>query len=520
MRRIVRPSAAAPPSHDPHGNGMAGGERDGKAPGSPAAWLPTSLPDSGRPRVLLADDDGDLRACVGTVLQETCAVSTVADGAAALAELRRAPYDLLLTDILMPRLDGFALLRAVRSDPALATLPVIVLSGRDGEESRIEGLESGADDYLVKPFSGRELAARVKAHVALARLRKEVAERQSQAAADAEIQRLQDRLHARHVPPRAEIKVPSPEGMIVGQSAAIREMLAQAEQVAQTPSTVLLSGETGTGKELLAQAIHARSPRHALPMVTLCGAALPATLVESELFGREKGAYTGALTRQLGRFELADGSTLFLDEVGELPLEVQAKLLRVLQGGQFERLGGTRTLRADVRVIAATNRDLEKAVREGQFREDLFYRLNVFPIRVPPLRERPEDIPLLVWAFIREFGRSMGKAIDSVPRPAMDALQRHPWPGNVRELRNVVERAMIVARGPVLQIDPPPPGPATGVPAAEGLTLAEVERRHILVVLEQTGWRVSGRRGAAERLGLKPTTLEYRMTKLGIRRGG
>jgi DNA-binding NtrC family response regulator len=512
MGRIFRPDAAARTPHTQHCNGTAGGGRGGDATVSP--------PDSGRPRVLLADDDGDLRACVATALRETCAVSAVGDGAAALAELRRAPYDLLLTDVLMQGLDGLALLRTIRSDPALATLPVIVLSGRAGEESRVEGLECGADDYVVKPVSGRELAARVTAHVTLARLRKETAERQSQAAADAEIERLKVRLHARSDPPRAETEARLEEGTIVGQSAAIRKMLARAEQVAATPATVLLLGETGTGKELLAQHLHARSPRHARPIVTLSGAALPATLVESELFGREQGAYTGALTRQLGRFEVADGSTLFLDEVGELPLEVQAKLLRVLQGGHFERLGSTRTLRADVRVIAATNRDLEEAVRAGRFREDLYYRLNVFPIRVPPLRERAEDIPLLVWAFVKEFGRSVGKAVDSVPRPAMEALQRHPWPGNVRELRNVIERAMIVTRGPVLQIDLPPHGPAAGPPAAEGLTLAEVERRHIVAVLEQTEWRVSGRGGAAERLGLKATTLEYRMTKLGIHRRG
>jgi transcriptional regulator with GAF, ATPase, and Fis domain len=263
--------------------------------------------------------------------------------------------------------------------------------------------------------------------------------------------------------------------------------------------------------------------RRWLPCILGAGAglflALAPTLVESELFGREKGAYTGALTRQIGRFELADGSTLFLDEIGELPLEVQGKLLRVLQEGQFERLGSTKTLKADVRIIAATNRDLAGAVKDARFREDLYYRLNVFPIRVPPLRERPEDIPLLVWAFVRELGRTMGKTIDSIPRATIQALQKYPWPGNIRELRNVVERALIGCQGTTLVIDPParPDAPAAQA-TLESLNLDEVQRRHILSVLQQTGWRVSGPHGAAELLGLKPTTLESRMAKLGIRR--
>jgi transcriptional regulator with GAF, ATPase, and Fis domain len=301
-------------------------------------------------------------------------------------------------------------------------------------------------------------------------------------------------------------------------------VLAQVEQVAGTPATVLIAGETGTGKELLARAIHAHSARKNRPLLMLNCAALPATLVESELFGREKGAYTGALTRQAGRFELADGSTLFLDEVGELPLEVQAKLLRVLQSGEFERLGGTRTLRADVRILAATNRDLEQAVRDGKFRRDLYYRLAVFPIRLPPLRERTDDIPLLVWKFVKEFAAAMGKTIDSIPRHTLERLKSYAWPGNIRELRNVIERSLIVSRSTTLEIDMPstsvgPPETGMAPAAAEsGLKIKEVERRHILAVLEKVGWRVSGPQGAAVLLGLKPTTLESRMAKLEIHR--
>src|SRR5262249_3212290 len=250
-------------------------------------------------------------------------------------------------------------------------------------------------------------------------------------------------------------------GEIIGETRAIQRVLHQVAQVAPTTSTVLVLGETGTGKELVARAIHSGSPRRARPMLMFNGAALPATLIESELFGHEKGAYTGAVARRMGRFEQADGSTLFLDEIGELPLEVQVKLLRVLQYGQFERLGSTRTLAADVRIVAASNRNLEKMVKEGRFREDLFYRLNVFPIHLPPLRDRAEDIPLLAQTFVREFGRTMGRRIDSISRSTMDALLRYPWPGNIRELRNVIERAIIVSQGPALEIELPRPSNGT-----------------------------------------------------------
>jgi transcriptional regulator with GAF, ATPase, and Fis domain len=278
---------------------------------------------------------------------------------------------------------------------------------------------------------------------------------------------------------------------------------------------VLVFGETGTGKELCATAIHERSPRSARAMVRVNCAAIPTALIESELFGREKGAYTGAVARQIGRFELADGSTIFLDEIGELPGEVQVKLLRVLQERQIERLGSARPIQIDVRVIAATNRDLDQMVADGTFREDLYYRLNVFPIRVPPLRERPEDIPTLVWAFIEEFSRTLGKRIESIAKEHLGALQRYPWPGNIRELRNTVERAVIVSTGPRLVIEPPA---AKSPRAPRSLLLQDVEREHIRTVLDKTGWRVRGDGGAADVLGLKPSTLEDRMAKLGLRR--
>jgi formate hydrogenlyase transcriptional activator len=333
----------------------------------------------------------------------------------------------------------------------------------------------------------------------------------------AEVERLKERLQAESEYLKSEIRVAFPQGEVTGQSAAIRKVLQQVEQVAPTDSTVLVRGETGTGKELVARAIHGLSPRRNRLMVTVNCAALPAGLVESELFGREKGAFTGALTRQIGRFEVADGSTLFLDEVGELSLEVQAKLLRVLERGEFERLGSPRTIKVDVRVIAATNRDLSEDVRKGRFREDLYYRLNVFPVRVPPLRERAEDVPLLVWTFLEEFSTRMGKKITQVPRKTMEALQRHSWPGNVRELRNVIEHGAIVTAGRTLRVPMLGEGPSA---AASPRTLAEAEREHILRALERTGWRVKGPRGAAAELGINPSTLYSRMKNLGIRPRG
>ena len=302
---------------------------------------------------------------------------------------------------------------------------------------------------------------------------------------------------------------------IVGQSPAMRRIVDQRQQVAATDSTVLLLGETGTGKELLATQVHEWSSRRGRPMVRVNCGAIPATLIESELFGREKGAFTGALARQIGRFELADHSTLFLDEIGDLPADVQIKLLRVLEERQLERLGSPRTIRVDTRIIAATHRNLEQRIADGSFREDLYYRLNVFPITVPPLRDRGDDVTLLVWRFVTEFSKAFGKRIDTIDDDSLAALRSYSWPGNVRELRNVVERAMITARTHCLTI----PVPQTiAVGSARSTRLSDVERDHIRHVLESTGWRIRGSGGAADRLGLRPTTLETRMAKLGLKR--
>jgi len=313
---------------------------------------------------------------------------------------------------------------------------------------------------------------------------------------------------------QVEIKLNKSHEGIIGRSAALAKVLGKVEQVAPTDATVLIVGETGTGKELVAKGIHQLSPRGNKQMVKVNCASLPPTLVESELFGREKGAYTGALTRQAGRFEAADGTTIFLDEIAELSLELQAKLLRVLQEGQFERLGSTRTIQVNVRVIAATNRDLLEEVKQGRFREDLYYRLNVFQVEVPPLRERVEDIPLLAWAFVSEFGEKMGKKISRISKQDMAAMQAYAWPGNIRELRNIIEHAVIVCTGDQLHIQLPTEKNSKKTVCS--YALADVERQHILEVLQLTKWSIKGVNGAASILGLNPSTLYSRMQKLGI----
>jgi transcriptional regulator with GAF, ATPase, and Fis domain len=333
----------------------------------------------------------------------------------------------------------------------------------------------------------------------------------------AEVERLKNDLQTENVHLRREVRESMGLAGIVGQSASIQRVVEQIHQVATTDSTVLLLGETGTGKELFAAQIHELGSRRSRAMVRVNCAAIPATLIESELFGREKGAYTGALARQAGRFELADRSTIFLDEIGDLPPEVQVKLLRVIEERQIERLGSPKPIAVDTRIIAATHRNLEERIKEGSFREDLYYRLNVFPIRVPPLRERVEDIPLLVWLFVEEFSKTFGKRIDTIGKENLAALQHYSWPGNIRELRNVVERAMISVSGPRLTIALPAGSAAA---AKRSSKLVDVEREHIRAVLQRTGWRVRGSGGAADALGLKPTTLETRLAKLGLRRPG
>ncbi|MEW6334941.1 MAG: sigma 54-interacting transcriptional regulator [Thermodesulfobacteriota bacterium] len=330
-----------------------------------------------------------------------------------------------------------------------------------------------------------------------------------------EIKTMKEQLEAENVYLRCEHKLKQRFEHILGQSDGLKYVLYRAELVASMNTTVLILGETGTGKELIASAIHNLSPRKERPLITVNCAALPGNLIESELFGREKGAFTGADTRQVGRFEIANGSTLCLDEIGELPLELQAKLLRVIQHNQFERLGSSNTIKVDVRIVATTNRNLEEEVRKGRFRQDLYYRLNVFPITVPPLRQRKEDIPLMVRAFIERYSRKMGKQITSIQKETMKALQDYPWPGNVRELESIIERAVILCPGPVLHLaDKLEVAPSSL--SSDARTLEETERNQILKILSETRWRIEGIDGAAAILGIHPSTLRARMHKLGI----
>jgi formate hydrogenlyase transcriptional activator len=374
-------------------------------------------------------------------------------------------------------------------------------------------LTLGIAEEMIWP---EELAPRLRvvAHVFSAALLRKNAEQKLHQTLK-ELEKAKAQLEHENVYLRQEMNVRYSPTKIVYKSDAMAQVLAKAEQVAATNSTVLLVGETGTGKEMIASAIHAWSQRANRTMVRVNCGAIPTALVESEMFGREKGAYTGTLTSQIGRFELASGSSIFLDEITELPTEVQVKLLRVLQEKEIERLGNPKPVPIDVRVIAATNQNLEKAVQEGKFRQDLYYRIHVFPIEVPALRERREDIPMLVWSFVDELSAVFSKKIESITQKSMDALVNYSWPGNVRELRNAIERAMILSNSPKLHIEPPTISPSGSV---SDLTLKGTEIHHIRKVLDSTSWRIRGKNGAAEILGMKPTTLETRMAKLGITR--
>jgi DNA-binding NtrC family response regulator len=438
---------------------------------------------------------------------------------------RNNHYDLILLDLLMPGMDGFQVMEDLKEIEPDGYLPVLVITVQPAHKLR--ALEAGAKDFISKPFDLTELQTRIHNLLEVRLLYKKienynkvleqrVEERTVELrTALSEIKTMKDQLETENIYFRQEIKMRSQFGNIIGQSDGLKYVLYRAEQVAPMNTTVLILGETGTGKDMIAAAIHDMSPRKDRPLITVNCAALPGNLIESELFGREKGAFTGADTRQVGRFEIANGSTLCLDEIGELPLEVQAKLLRVIQHNEFERLGSSQTIKVDVRIIATTNRDLEEEIRKGRFRQDLYYRLNVLPITVPPLRQRKEDIPLMVQAFIERYSRKLGKQITSIQKETMKALQDYPWPGNVRELESIIERAVILCPGPVLQLADKLEIPSPSLLSAVR-TLEETEQNQILKILSETRWHIEGKDGAAAILGLHPSTLRARMHKLGI----
>jgi formate hydrogenlyase transcriptional activator len=502
------------------------------------------------PCVLVVDDvPENIGVLVDCLRREGCRVLVAQDGRSALDRAVNGRPDVVLLDVMLPGMDGYEVCRRLQSDERTAEIPVIFLTALDDTQDKIRAFSTGAVDYLTKPFQYEEVVARVNTHVALRRSRSELAAAKEQLEARvrertaeleralAEVERLKERLEDENRYLKTELS----EGRrdIVGASPAIVQLLAQIDRVAAADSTVLVFGETGAGKELVARAVHERSRRREKPLVMLNCAAISAGLVENELFGHVKGAYTGATERHVGRFALADGGTLFLDEVSELPPETQVKLLRVLQEREFEPVGSSRTQKVDVRVVAATNRDLPKEVRDGRFRADLYYRLNVFPIRVPPLRERLADLPLLVEHFVGLLSRRLGQRVPAVSAHDLALLARHRWPGNVRELANTIERAMVMSTDGALSLDwfepdtadegpavdgraaeaPLPSPAAVGTePEAGSLRLADVQRDHILALLRQTRGTIEGPRGVAKLLDMKPSTVRHRIRKLGIRK--
>jgi len=451
-------------------------------------------------------------------------------------------YDLILLDLQMPGMDGFQVMEGLKAIETDGYIPILVITAQP--DQKLRALESGAKDFIAKPIDLVEVTTRIHnmlevrmlyrkienynmeleetVHERTRELTQEIDERKraekSLQGAYAEIKRLKDRLQAENIYLQQEVDRQFNFGEIIGQSSALSQVFQLVEQVAPMNATVLLTGETGTGKGVIARAIHGSSARKDRPMITVNCTSLPANLIESELFGREKGAFTGAHVRQMGRFELADHGTIFLDEIGEMPLELQSKLLRVIQDGEFERLGSPRTIKVDVRIIAASNRNLEEEIHKGRFREDLFYRLNVFPIKIPPLRQRKEDILLLVNYFVAKFNKKIGRQIATVSKETLNSLQQYHWPGNVRELESVIERAVITTQGTALQVlDRFDTLQKTEKPTGQDIkALAELEHDHILRVLQKTGWRINGENGAAVLLGLNPSTLRARMQKYGI----
>lgn len=444
------------------------------------------------------------------------------DGHSALEQIKHFKPSLILLDIMMPGLDGFETCDRLKKNPDTKHIPVIFMTSLTDTQDKVKGFQLGAVDFITKPFQAEEVLSRIATHLRLRQLQEhleDLVQQRTQELSEAlsKVEMLKNQLEAENNYLQEELYQ---TGLFIleeieTQSPAFRKVLEKVDKVARTDTTVLISGESGTGKELLARALHRRSKRAKKTLVKVNCAALPANLIESELFGHEKGAFTGATQKRIGRFELAHQATLFLDEIGEMPLELQAKLLRVLQEGELERLGSSRTIQVDVRIIAATNRDLVKEVKKGKFREDLYYRLNVFPIHNLPLRDRKEDIPLLVQHFLKKYENQIGKKIEKVPKKVIQQLSDYHWPGNVRELENVIERSMILSIGKKLELE----NLSRDLhKEADFLSLEEAEKQHILKALHKTRWKVSGAQGAAELLDINHKTLSSKMKKLGIER--
>jgi DNA-binding NtrC family response regulator len=517
--------------------------------------------ESGAPSILVVDDTpANIGFLLETLTKAGYRVRVATDGESALEQAQYSPPCLVLLDAMMPGLDGFETCRRLRQMPKLAPIPVIFMTALSDAQDKVRAFEAGANDYITKPFQYEEVLARVQTHLSRRELQVQLedANRELEArvvartaeltAALAEVERLKSHLQQENRYLKQEISEQVGNGEIIGSSPALAAALKKIALVAKTDTTVLIHGETGTGKELVARALHEQSGRRERPMVKLNCSAISAGLVESELFGHVKGAFTGANERRIGRFELADGGTLFLDEVSELPLETQAKLLRVLQEREFEPVGSSKTVKVDVRVIAASNRDLALDAENKRFRSDLFYRLNVFPIDLPPLRERPEDIETLARHFMQRMARKLGKPLSRIDPATLARLRAHSWPGNIRDLQNTIERAAVLSLDDTLVVDwdlgpvrratlgapaapIPQAAPVNGADASHPLvsapaaaasaaqevqTLEEIERAHFITVLRKTRGVIEGPRGAAKLLNLKPSTARFRMKKLGI----
>jgi DNA-binding NtrC family response regulator len=443
--------------------------------------------------VLIVEDEDNMRRMLGALLRRASyRILEARDGGEALGVLDDATVHAVLTDLKMPRMNGLELLEAIRR--RRSSLPVILLTAYGTIGSAVEALKQGAFDYLTKPFDPEEVQQAVEKAVRTSELQ------QAEASLDPD---------------------EDPEKLLLGESRSLRDVKRMIQRVSPTPATVLISGESGTGKELVAQSLHLQSDRAEQPFVKINCAAIPESLLESELFGHEKGAFTGAARRKPGRFELADGGTLFLDEIGEMPLSAQPKLLRAIQEGRFYRVGGTHTIDVDVRLVAATNRDLEREVAEGHFREDLYYRLKVVPIHMPALRERREDLSALAQFFVERFARRLGRNVSGIDPAALSALRAHAWPGNIRELENVIERAVLLADGPTITLADLPEGLEPQLEAPAPLrdqvrdATQKLERRAIVDALDATHGNVTR---AAEQLGLSRRGLQLKMRELGISR--
>ncbi|HYY31641.1 MAG TPA: sigma-54 dependent transcriptional regulator [Chthoniobacterales bacterium] len=465
----------------------------------------TYPPNENDPLVSVIDDELSIRESLSSLLRSAgLSVQTFSSAQEFLTSLPREAPSCLVLDVQLPGISGLDLQQELGSTDT--QIPIIFMTGYGDIPMTVRAMKAGAVEFLTKPFRDEDLLSAVDQAIKRGRQFE-----QSKNAPTPTQPYPEDEL-------RREFSFPE----IVGESAALRHVLQQVETVAPTNSTVLILGETGTGKELIACAVQQRSRRKHKPLVRVNCTSIPKELFESEFFGHAKGAFTGAIRDRAGRFETAAGGTLFLDEVGEIPLELQSKLLRVLQEKSYERVGEEKTRRADVRIVAATNRDLKKEVAAGRFREDLYYRLNVFPLRVAALREHKEDIPLLAAHFVESLVKELGCPKPRLTRAGIETLQGYDWPGNIRELRNVIERAVIFARGGALEFDLTPFGPPDDDQTEpEYLTESEMrhrERENLFAVLQKAGWKIKGADGAAELLGVKPTTLISRMERMGLKR--